>query len=543
MNIMKQKLQHHKTRLLIGAILLLGLTCIQAQNWTVPTLTGSVPVSGNTYYIYNVGSAGYLNQGGYWRTQAVVSSFPYANATTTLIKWTLANTSGTLWTLQLNSGGANQSGKYLYAANASSTDGSVFTDNSTNNSWNVVQTDATNNIYSIQIISSYGGYVATQYLGTELNPEVGNATSGNGASGTFNAVRYNRVGSTFTQWKFISQTDLDLYNAKVVLDRYMRYAKSAGNIDLTSYISIYNAGVTADISVAATNLLTALGRTSVSVNNGSFESATGINTTISGWTNSGTFQNQSNVPGMGWTKDGTYYCEKFIASAYGTNGKGVKGYLPASVINQTVSLPNGLYGLIVSGHAVQQAGANPLHTGAFISAASSVTEISSGGDYYVDSINVTNGSLTLGYTLTGTIQVNWTGFDNFRLYRYVTYSTPSVSASINTLSFDNQFNTSSFSVLGSNLTSDITISGVPSGITLSGTNVVNTGSGTYRISLANANATNTISVSYDGATTVSLSTISITASGNGAVTASTSFTLKGLLTHRVLVHCIPIKPI
>jgi len=43
----------------------------------------------------------------------------------------------------------------------------------------------------------------------------------------------------------------------------MNYAKTRGDIDISSYITTYNAGVTADINTAAATLLTALGRTNV----------------------------------------------------------------------------------------------------------------------------------------------------------------------------------------------------------------------------------------------------------------------------------------
>jgi hypothetical protein len=512
--IMKQKkLQNLKGQFLVLVCLLYAIG-IQAQAWTAPTLIGSPLTTGTTYYMYNVGSNGYLNRGGYWRTAAVVTAAPSANAApATIIKWTATNTSGIIWTFQYNSAGANVSNNFLFGG--STTDGSLFTDNSTNNTWNVVQTDAVNNIYSIQALSTYGGYAAaSQYLGSAATAEVANLTTQTGNTGTFNAVRSNRTASSYTQWKFVTQADLDLYNARVLLDRYMKYAKAGGTIDLTSYISDYNAGVTATINSDAATLLTALSRIDVtsSITNPSFET-----TPLSSWTNSGSFASQSNVPGQGWSKAGTYYAEKYTSSAYGTNGNGAKGYLGVGTITQTLAIPNGLYGMIVSAHAIQQAGANPLKTGAFITAGSKSTEVAAGQDYYIDSISVNNGSLAIGYSLQGTVQVNWTGFDNFRLYRYVTYSTPSLATSITALRYDNIYNTSSFTVVGANLSSDITIT-VPSGITLSGANITG-GSGSYSISAGNANATNAITVTYDGSAVINGS-ISLNASGSQAVSSS-----------------------
>ena len=352
---------------------------MNAQTWPAPAYNGSIPVSGTSYYIYNVGSKGFLTRGGQWGTHATVAAEPKANASSTIIKWTPVNTTGSIWTFQYNNG-SNVANNYLFPA--STTDGSVYTDNSTNNTWNLVLTDAVNNIYSIQINSTYGGYVVDQYLGSSAATETTN-------KGIANPAKYNRAGGdAYTQWKFITQTDYDLYNAKVLLNKYMTYAKLKGGIDITSYVDLYNAGVTADINTAAANLLTALGRTDVtsSLTNPSFET-----NNFNGWTNNGGFAVQSNSPGQNWTRSGSYYAEKYTGSG---------GNLGAGTLTQTITgLANGLYGMTVSGHAVQQAGANPLHTGAFITAGTSSTEIIAGKDYSVDYVSVIDGTLTIGLSL------------------------------------------------------------------------------------------------------------------------------------------------
>jgi hypothetical protein len=413
----------------------------QAQTWTAPTLTGSTLASGNTYYVYNVGSNGYLNRGGWWATESVVSAAPTANAApATIIKWTAVNTSGSIWTFQYNSAGSNVAGNYLFAANTSN--GDVFTDNSSDNTWNVVLIDAATNTYSIQVVSTYGGYNSAQYLGIAALAE---STS----KGIAAPVRYNIAGGDgYTQWKFVSQADLDLYNARVLLDRYMNYAKTRGDIDVSSYITTYNAGVTADINTAAANLLTALGRTSVTVPNYSFET----DAAQAGWTNNGGFTNATNTPLF--TKDGTNYTEKWTNS--GSN-------LATGTITQTITgLANGLYGLVASGQAVQQAGSNPLHTGAFFTAGTSSTEIGSVGDYNVDYAIVndattgSNGTLTIGYALTGTVACNWTGFDNFRLYYYGAIVTPSLDVPVSSVTFMGS-GTKKVAVTANNLSSDINI--------------------------------------------------------------------------------------
>lgn len=492
-----------KTTLIIAAlcVVLFSSFRVEAQTWAAPSYKSSTPVSGTNYYLYNVGSKGFLTRGASWGAMATVAAFPNGNAApSTFISWTALNTTGSSWTFQYNNG-SNVSNNYLFPASTS--DGSVYTDNSTENSWTLTQTDATNNIYAIQIASTYAGYNAAQYFGSDAALETTN-------KGKANPARYNRAESAYTQWKFVSPADYQLYNAKVVLDRYMRYAKAAGNINLTSYIATYNADVTADINTAATNLLTALNRTAISGTNLSFESALG-----SEWTNTGSFARQSNTPGMGWVKDGTQYCEKYTGSV---------GYLSTGALTQNVAVPNGLYGLVVSAHAVQQAGANPLNSGAFIFAGNKYTEVTVGQDYFVDSISVTNGTLPVGFALQGNVQVNWLGFDNFRIYKYATYTTPALASSPAALWFDELAPSSSITVTGSNLTSDITIT-VPAGITLSGTNLISNGSGSYSIAQANANTTNTFTVTYNGTGTVN-GTITMNGTGNGSQTVSSNIQVK-----------------
>ena len=451
---------------------------MNAQTWPAPALNGSIPVSGTSYYVYNVGSKGFLTRGAQWGAHATVAAEPRANAASTIIKWTPVNTIGSIWTFQYNNG-SNVANNFLFPA--STTDGSVYTDNSTDNTWNLVSIDAINNIYTIQINSTYGGYVADQYFGTSLATETTN-------KGIANPARYNRAGGdAYTQWKFVSQADYDLYNAKVLLSKYMNYAKLKGGITLTSYIDTYNAGVTADINTAAAELLTALGRTDVtsSIANPSFET-----NNFNNWSNNGGFAVQSNTPGQNWTKAGTYYAEKYTGSG---------GNLGVGTLTQTVTgLANGLYGLTVSGHAVQQAGANPLHTGAFITAGTSSTEVVGGKDYSVDYVSVIDGTLTIGYKLEAPVACNWIGFDNFRLYYYGPAAIPSMTSTETSFFLSTSTSkTKSFNISAANLTGAISIT-APAGITLTGSNLVDNGGGSYTIALANVNTTNTITATWDG---------------------------------------------
>lgn len=467
---------------------------LMAQTWDEPSYEGEIPVSGTAYYIYNVGSNGFLNRGGWWATQACVTTHVKQNASSNVNKWTSVNTSGSTWTFQYNNNGANIANNYLFDTGGGT---DVYTDNSTNNTFTVTETDAVNHIYTIQ--SPLAG---SNYLGCESATETTNR-------GIANIVRPNReTVNDFVKWKFISQANYDLFQAKVVLDRYMTYAKLKGDIDITSYIATYNSDVTADITTASANLLTALApiNTTSLISNASFE------TGFTGWTNSG-FATQTNTPPF--TKDGTTYAERYV---------GGPSNLGTSTLTQSVSLPNGVYQLVISGHAFQQSGSNPLHTNAYVTAGSKTTEISAAGDYVIDNIEVTGGSLIIGYKLEGAIACNWTGFDNFKLYRYITYSTPGLSASATSLRYDDIFASSSITIGGSNLISDIAIT-VPSGITLSGANIINNGVDSYTILAANANSSNGVTVTYDGSSNVN-GTIALSATGSGGVPANFSVIVK-----------------
>lgn len=462
--------------ILLVFVILSGLLNVQAQSWTAPTLKGSNLTSGSTYYVYNVAANGFLNRGGWWTTQAVLSAMPTANASITIVKWAAINVSGSAWTFQYNTNNLNVDNNFLFPATTNSADGGVFTDNSVDNSWSVNQTDATNKIYSIQIASTYGGYVSTQFLGSEVAPETTN-------SGISNTVRYNRTSSSYTQWKFVSQADYELYNAKVILDRYMDYAKTKGGIDLTSYITTYNSDVTEDINTASASLLTALERTDVSssVVNSGFDSG------LTGWTNTGDFVTNDWITPVGFNRNGILI-EKLIG---GPSNLGVGEF------TQTISgLANGLYGVTLNASAVQQSGSNPLHTGAFILCGNKSTEVNGSGQFFVDKVLITNGTLTIGSSLQGAVACNWTTFDDFKLYYYG----PLITTSVSSVFYDNVYNSSSFTLTGLNLSSDITIT-TPLGISLSGSNVTG-GGGTYAIASVNVNTANTITVSYDGSSHV-----------------------------------------
>lgn len=482
---MKKNYKLHSILMMIFAFAMI----VKAQTWNQPAYKGEIPVSGTTYYIYNVGSNAFLNRGGEWAAEAVVTSKPIQNAGTNINKWTCVE-SGGVWTFQYNNNGTNANNHFLFQIADGA--GWIFTDNSTNNTWAITETDAINHIFAIQVDNSKSYYNASQFLGAQALSRTSNR-------GICNSVRYNEVAGANTQWKFISQANYDLYQAKVLLHRYMTYAKAVGGHDLTAYIATYNADVTADINTAAANLLTALGRTDVtsSIVNPAFDSG------LTGWTNTGGFVTNNWTTPIGFTRTGNLV-EKWIG--------GPANLSSGSLLQTVTGLSNGIYQLEFDAQAVQQSGSNPLNTGAFLKAGASSTQVNAGGRYIADYAIVNNGTLVIGYSLEGTVATNWTAIENFQLYYYGPTAVPSMSVSKNTVYFTNAISTSTtFEISGANLTENIIIS-APAGINLTGTNLVNNGGGNYTILNANANVVNQITLAWDEAANLT-GTISIVSTG------------------------------
>lgn len=222
------------------------------------------------------------------------------------------------------------------------------------------------------------------------------------------------------------------------------------------------------------------------ITNPSFELNVG-GSKLYGWTNNG-FVTQTNAPGQTWIKDGSTYAERYV---------GGPSTLPATSISQSLSnLPNGYYQLTLSGHAIQQSNSTLVTTGAFAFAGTTSTAVNIGGNYAVNNVQVTDGTLNIGYKLEGTITSNWTGFDNFKLYYIGPELYPSITAPQSSVAFTTTVNTANIDVTGTNLTSDITITMPSSNISLSGANVTGT-SPNYTIALANANGVNTVTATWD----------------------------------------------
>jgi hypothetical protein len=488
---MKKLLFQRQRGILVALLSSLCVISINAQTWTAPNPEGTAFAAGTGYYVYNVGGKSFLDRGGDWSTQSILASGSLITPVA----------SSTLWILQFDS-----STRTLYPG--STTDGSVFTDNLTSNTWDVQLTDAINNVYSIQVSSTFGGYNASQYLGAS-------ATVYSSNRGLAYDVRYNRATSDYTKWKFCTATAFAKYNAQVQLDKYMKIAKLVGSsIDLTSYITTYNTGATADIIAAATNLSVALAPTSktTSITNPNFDSnpstgwGTGYTynfTEVECWQKTFDFnQTLTGLPAgvyvvkvQGYerpinlsTADHTIYTNGWDAlnSRFYATASGVKTFQPLKNLyaETTCTVGSSLDGLI------------------FPNSMSDAQTAFTAGLYDNELSYVTvdaTGSLTIGVSSTydNNRSGRWNVFDNFRLYYYGALAIPNISLSKSSLIISDAIaTTATFNVIGANLTSDVTIT-APTGITLTGINLVSNGGGTYTIALANANATNTITATWD----------------------------------------------
>lgn len=489
---MKNKFLHKQRGILVALFSFLCIISIKAQTWTAPNPEGTAFAAGTGYYVYNVGGKSFLDRGADWSTMAALGS----GSLITPVQST------TLWILQYDN-----STRTLFPGGT--TDGSVYTDNATSNTWDVQLTDAINNVYSIQVNSTYGGYNASQYLGAS-------ATVFNSNRGLAYDVRYNRAASEYTQWKFCTAAAYAKYNAQVQLDKYMKIAQLVGSsVDLNPYVTTYNTGTSAEINTAATNLSVALAPTdkTTSITNPNFD------TNITGWTattGSGynfteveywqkNFDFNQTLTGLpagvyvvkvqGYerpinlnTADHTGYTNGWDAlnSRFYATASGVKTFQPLKNLfaETTSTVGTTIDGLIFPNNMSDAQAA--FTAGLYDNELGYVT---------VDA----TGSLTIGISSTydNNRAGRWNVFDNFRLYYYGALAIPNISLSKSSLMISDVIaTTETFNVTGANLISDVTIT-APTGITLTGTNLVNDGGGTYTIALTNANATNTITATWD----------------------------------------------
>jgi len=492
---------------------LVGFLCVisvKAQTWTAPIPEGSVIATGSQYYVYSVGAKAFLDRGGEWDAQAIVTQ-PVGAIITTV-------ENGLFWNLEYE----NNIAKCLKIDPL----GWTYTDGDATHMWDVQLTDAGNNIYSIQVASTNVNYVAGQFLGTS------SVLYNSNKEGAVYDVRYDRTPSDHTKWMFVTADAVAKYNAKVQLDKYMNIAQLVGSsVDLTSYISTYNTGTTADITTAVSNLKAALTVTdqTTTITNPSF-----VSSPATGWTGSTNY---------GWSNSVAEFYRKNPFNLYQT----VTGLLPgvyvlkAQGFQRPVGLTTANRTSFTNGSDILSAKLYATASGVttFIPLKSIYSETTCPEGTTVDALFFPNstanakaafdlalyenelgyvivdgtGSLTLG--VSGVYQSvktgDWQVFDNFRLYYYGALTIPLVSTSKASFAFngDDNYLSDNLTVLGANLSNTISIS-APAGITVSPTSLP-----------ANAN-NETVTITYDGTTAVSgnITFTSGSATKNVAVTAS-----------------------
>lgn len=530
---MKKLLQKGKGFFIALAGLLLAFGA-KAQTWDSPTPDGSVLVSGTGYYVYNVGVGAFLDRGGDWSTQAI--AFPNKGALITLTQ------GSSVWTLQYEDGTHT-----LFPANTS--DGSVYTDNSTNNTWNVAVSDAVKNTYTIQVNSSYGGYNANQYLGTS-------STIYSSNNGTVYDVRYNRAASDYTQWKFCTAAAVDTYNAKVKLDKFMKIAKLVGStIDLTTYINTYNTGTASQILTAAADLDAALAPVDKSsqIANAAFGS-----NPSTGWTGtSGYGYNFTEVEYYGKSFDMHQQVTGLPAGVYVMKAQGFERPAGLSTAAQTW-FNNGWDGRSAKLYATVSGTTTTASFKSIYSETTSTAGSNVNGTVYPNSMSDANVAFTAGlydndltYFLvdaTGTATIGLTGayrssgnytlgqwvlFDNFRLYYYGALPTPSLAVTPMNLLLTDANPSATITVGGANLTSDITLSSSDPNVTVSPSTIL----------AANANSGNSVTVTFKTATgtTVLNDTIVVSATGVASkkVAVVTSLDSQCFTAHQSATNLVP----
>lgn len=173
-----------------------------------------------------------------------------------------------------------------------------------------------------------------------------------------------------------------------------------------------------------------------------------------GWNNEGSFQRQTNAS-FDPFKIGTSYAERWVTS--GTNLSNLR------ITQMIKNIPNGVYVLTASAHAVQQLN-NTYPGGAYLYANGAVTEIFERKDYILTA-EVVDNTLEIGIEVAQS--GNWVAFDNFRL-SYVSDGSPYLVILPDNLSFTPATNQRTFNVFGGNLTENITLN-TSSAFTLSQT--------------------------------------------------------------------------
>lgn len=422
-----------KIKLLLAAIAAMVSLGANAQDWTSP---GSDPVSGSSYYIYNVGVGQFLTGGNSWATQASLTNSGFSDAKNQpfLIKLEASDQNGGGFKFKLDgsfktSGG---NGRTDYTVNSTyifrDSEQSAFVDYNNQNRgliWTITKVDGT---YRIQTAASDPVYPCAfiQYA----------AGSTPGAAVSFD----NGLRAANIDWLFLTAEQAAASNLQDRAKLYVALMKAYNaGADVTEQVEVYedSEATVEQMQAAVTALNTAtynahLAKASDSdprditeyiLANADFSINQNNYTTPTGWeTNYISGSQASNIGFQGAKyKNGDVAISKFIEAWRSGNTAIGDGYL-----RQTVSgMPEGKYVLECDAIAVNQGNKSATTTGAYLF-------ITADGSDYTASLSTGNekpehfstqflftgeGDIIFGLK-TATTTANWIAADNFKVTFY-----------------------------------------------------------------------------------------------------------------------------
>ena len=361
---------------------------MNAQSWTAPTISGEAPVSGETYKLYNVGGAQFLDEGQAWFSWSTTAILTDNGSDFTF------NGDGSSFTLTTHRSGNSKvftSGNEI-PGDAIHLDGA----NATNYAYELLPSG------NYQIHDSEVAEVTTCW-GYEFIVKTG----GQAQRDSWGVVAHSDASSIGNngEWMFVGETSFNLYDAQFKLYNLLNQAQKEG-VNTSEAATVYNntSATIDELNVAYEALEQAIYNhrivnaseenpadiTDFKIVNPNFE-INGLN----GWTNNG-MQPQNNTS---FDKVGSVYCE-----AWQPNG--IKS------VSQTITgLPIGLYKLSVKSKARGVTSAK-LYAGKYETG----IEISDDSKTYEVEF-ACSGEITIGFEGEGTGAGNsWLCVDNFKLF-------------------------------------------------------------------------------------------------------------------------------
>ena len=374
----------------------------------------------DTFYLYNVESGLFLNQGNDWGTQAVLAE--------TGLEWKVSDgmSSGTY---RLSRTGQTNC---LYVTSANG----IYVDGNGNNDF-VFQYDSNTGFTTISIVpqnTTYGtSAYGTTYLGWNGDPS--NGTWGGGGQTVFSPQLYPLLhasdhSKSGIHWKFMTTSEYNSYQSRVSAAKSARqalylYEQSAvaNNIECQERTLYENPSTTSSSLPTATafkNAILAYAAENASEDNPvdlSFlmSTPTCSSSTFSGWT----------TTGGNWGNNTTYYrngdatVDNRFYEVWSNGWDNLT--LDDRTLSQTVSnLPAGKYQLAVDIISTWQPDDSQTVTGVnlYIGDQQMACSTRNGAPQCIVTPALTvadNGSAAMGLSISGT-NANWVAFDNFRLF-------------------------------------------------------------------------------------------------------------------------------